>query len=166
MAAFANDDIDAYTIIPADLGHRDAPRAGRFPARHLPASSPATLVLTPGSPAWQFRGRLTAAPRTANFAGALTLVWWGCGSACQTAALIDRTTGQVYLPDALRDIQTNNLSNRIDAEGGLIFRPDSELLIVLGTPGDPSHPRGVNYYRWHQRRLIHLYSVPRPYPGQ
>ena len=53
---------------------------------------------------------------TANFAGHYTLVFWGCGSPCQSSMLIDRKTGNIY--------------NAPDASLGYGFRVNSSMLIV------------------------------------
>lgn len=53
---------------------------------------------------------------TANFAGHYSLVYWGCGSGCKLAVIIDRKTGKIYdAPESSR---------------GYKFRVDSRMLIV------------------------------------
>jgi hypothetical protein len=51
-----------------------------------------------------------------NFAGKYTLVIWGCGSPCQSGAIIDRTNGKIY--DAYASAY------------GSEFRKDSNLIII------------------------------------
>jgi len=50
-----------------------------------------------------------------NFAGHYTLVYWGCGTACQYGVIVDRRTGQIF------DNFTSSL--------GVEFRADSNLII-------------------------------------
>ncbi len=59
---------------------------------------------------------------TANFAGHYTLVYWGCGTACQSSLLIDRQTGKIY--------------NSPVASLGYDFRVNSRMLIA--NPPDKS----------------------------
>jgi hypothetical protein len=51
-----------------------------------------------------------------NFAGHYCLVQWGCGSPCQTCALVDTETGLVY--------------NGVTASLGYEFKKDSKMLLV------------------------------------
>lgn len=51
-----------------------------------------------------------------NFGGHYCFVEWGCGSPCQTSALVDLKTGVVY--------------DGVDAALGYEFRKDSRMLIV------------------------------------
>ena len=84
----------------------------------------ATLDLKSHNAGTNFRTRLINGFNSdmANFAGHYTLVYWGCGSSCQSSLLIDRKTGKIY-----------------DAPGaslGYDFRIDSKMLIV--NPPDSS----------------------------
>lgn len=57
----------------------------------------APLNLNSDSEAMNFKTRLTAVYKSApNFAGHYTFEYWGCGSSCQRAAVIDHNTGRVY----------------------------------------------------------------------
>jgi hypothetical protein len=73
-----------------------------------------------------FRTRLRNGAQTGpNFAGAFTVVVWGCGSSCQIVAIIDATTGVL-------SEQTLRTTNGID------YRRDSRLIIADPVrPGDP-----------------------------
>jgi len=51
-----------------------------------------------------------------------TLIEWGCGSPCQTVAIIDRINGKIYY---------SKLPYVNDELGfGVKFRPDSRLLLI------------------------------------
>jgi len=78
----------------------------------------ADLNLSPNTEAYRFRTRIREAYKadTVNFAGHYTFAWWGCGSPCQSAVLIDRRTGQIY--------------DAPSAALGYDFRPNSRMLIV------------------------------------
>lgn len=50
-----------------------------------------------------------------NFAGQYTLVYWGCGTACQYGVVVDRKTGKIY----------NEYSSSMGSE----FKKDSQLIL-------------------------------------
>lgn len=73
---------------------------------------------------WKFRTRLRegAESEGINYGGKYTLVFWGCGSPCQSGAIIDRSTGSmIWLPTASL---------------GYEFKADSTLLVVNPNPAD------------------------------
>jgi hypothetical protein len=51
-----------------------------------------------------------------NFAGHFTLVYWGCGTACQYGVVVDRKTGKIY--------------NKYMSSMGSKYRKDSKLIIM------------------------------------
>lgn len=78
----------------------------------------ADLDLTSNKYASMYRTRLKQgySADTANFAGHYSLVYWGCGSGCKLAVIIDRKSGKIYdAPESSR---------------GYKFRVDSRMLIV------------------------------------
>ncbi len=80
----------------------------------------------------RFRTRLTAgAAKGPNFAGRFTVVVWGCGTACESVAIIDAKSGRVYSP-------LGPVSN------GVCFRPDSALMIT-----DPIDRETFEAYQGH-----------------
>lgn len=71
---------------------------------------------------WDFRTRLRqgAASEGITFGGKYTLVIWGCGTSCQSGAIIDRKTGEmIWLPTASL---------------GYEYQADSTLIIVNPHP--------------------------------
>jgi hypothetical protein len=79
--------------------------------------APVNLASYPG--ARQFRTNLRkGAPKGPNFAGHYTIVRWGCGTACQSGAIIDAVNGRVFFPFPA------------PSSGGICFRLDSSLVIV------------------------------------
>jgi hypothetical protein len=57
-----------------------------------------------------------------NFAGHYTIAKWGCGSDCQTVAIVDRLDGKIYYSNLSK---INN-----DIAYGLKCRPNSRMLIL------------------------------------
>jgi hypothetical protein len=85
--------------------------------------SPAEVHIRSAAYGTMFRTRLRKGAKAGpNFAGAFSIVMWGCGSSCQTAAVIDARTG-------LLSAQTLRTTN------GLEYRTDSRLVLA-----DPVHP--------------------------
>ncbi len=73
---------------------------------------------------WCFRTRLKEAAREdgITFAGSFTVAIWGCGTECQSGAVIDRKSGTMFwLPTASL---------------GYDYRADSRLLIVNPNPSE------------------------------
>jgi len=57
-----------------------------------------------------------------NFAGHYTVVKWGCGSDCQTVAIVDRLDGEIYYS------KLSEINDEIAY--GFKSRPDSRMLIL------------------------------------
>jgi hypothetical protein len=89
-----------------------------FRVRSIEHSKHAKLDLRSNKFAYLFRTRLKEgySADTANFAGHYTLVYWGCGSGCKLAMIIDRKTGKIYdAPESSR---------------GYRFQVNSRMLLV------------------------------------
>lgn len=101
----------------------------------------ANLDLKSNKDASNFRTRLTEgySSDTANFAGHYSLVYWGCGSPCQSSLVIDRKTGKIY--------------DSPGASLGYDFRVQSRMLMV--NPPDSS-----GYYddRFNIKPLIYIFD--------
>lgn len=77
---------------------KNPPRFQDFPVKETWSPPPAPLKLTTGSER-MFKTQLTnAAKLPPNFAGHYEIGYWGCGSICSAAAVIDLKTGDVYQP--------------------------------------------------------------------
>jgi hypothetical protein len=130
------------------------PRFESFPARvYRGRVAPVNLRSSKG--ARTFRTRLREGAREGvNFAGHFSLVGWGCGTGCMSAAVIDAKTGAVHFPKELYAFGVWLFSE--DGEA-LTFKPDSRLLILSGFPYSETEredPRaGLYYYEWTGRRL-------------
>ena len=102
------------------------PRFQDFPATDVFRGSPAAPLLGSARYGGTFRTRLRDGARKGpNFAGAFTIVMWGCGSPCQYLAVIDARTGAL----SKQTLQTAT---------GATYRVDSRLLIV--DPRQPDYP--------------------------
>ncbi|SDS20753.1 hypothetical protein SAMN05216490_0735 [Mucilaginibacter mallensis] len=71
-----------------------------------------------------------------NFGGHYCFVYWGCGSDCQYAVVVDLKTGIVY-PGT-------------DAERGYKFQPNSRLIIVNPDPEPTTTTYKEEYWVWNE----------------
>jgi hypothetical protein len=86
------------------------------------AGRPAPVVLASARYGRTYRTRLRdGAQGGPNFAGAFTVITWGCGSSCQVSVVVNARTGVL----SQQTLRTTN---------GVEFRRDSRLLIA-----DPVH---------------------------
>lgn len=114
--------------------------------------SPVDLSSTPAAPFYEenLRAGATYGP---NFAGHLTVVSWGCGTACEMHAVVDARTGYVY-PQAL-------------VTGSSVeYRLDSRLLVADALhPGDEDCPTcGVTAsYVWRSDHFEPVGDGPHPH---
>ncbi len=133
---------------------RAEPRFGSYPARvYRGRVAPVNLRSARG--ARTFRTRLReGAKEGVNFAGHFSLVGWGCGTGCQSVAIIDAKNGAVHFPKELYAFGVWLFSD--DGEV-LTFRPDSRLLVLSGFPNsetESAEPKaGLYYYEWTGKRL-------------
>jgi len=119
----------------------------KYPAAAPFKGKPAAVNLASHKDARMFRTRLReGAPTGPNFAGHLTVVTWGCGTSCQTVALIDARDGRVYFgPTASLGVK-HRIESRL-----LIVNPPEDVKRDYGDPPpDWGHPE---YYLWDKGRL-------------
>jgi hypothetical protein len=97
-----------------------------------------------------FRTRLGEDSRTGpNFAGRYTFVFWGCGTGCAQAAVVDAKTGLVYwppldyidIPAAPGDQPNDN------------YRLDSRLLVLTRSRYDREASYTAYYYVFDRNRF-------------
>jgi hypothetical protein len=97
----------------------------------------------------QFRTVIrTAAARGPNFAGAWTVVIWGCGTSCQSGVMVDARSGQIIdLPQPFTR----------DAD----YRRDSRLLVAdpVDEPVQPFTNPWARFYEWTGQQWILLDSL-------
>ncbi len=90
----------------------------------------------------------------ANFAGHYTLATWGCGAGCVSFAIVDVASGKVFDPPFEVLTTADEAGNFFE---GLVFKPDSALLIASGCPQEKDC--GTRYYRWNGQKLVLLKTV-------
>ena len=119
---------------------------------------PADIVAVgPGAPvdlsspnAYNYRTRLReAAAGRVNFAGHYKLTTWGCGTQCETGAMVDALTGQVtFLPFTIccEDWPIDSGFKRI------LFRKNSRLIVFSGLLNEEG-TNGVHFYEFRDGRF-------------
>jgi hypothetical protein len=109
-------------------------------------SKPAAVDLSSSPSAKMFKTRLTEGiKKGVNFAGAYTIVSWGCGTNCSTSAILETKTGKV-------------LAWFVSC-GAEQYEKDSKLLIINPTGnGRISYPDGckTEYYIWDGSKLTKI----------
>ena len=133
------------------------PRLEDYPSTETFSGRPAPVILASARYGRTYRTRLRDGAQTGpNFAGAFTVVTWGCGSSCQVSVIIDARTGAL----SQQTLRTTN---------GLEFRRDSRLLVAdPGRTGDPPIERcaacGIPAaYEWTGIRLQPVGRGPHPH---
>ena len=120
-----------------------APKFSEYPAASFAAARAAALQGGGEVRVEREREALaTALGSTPNFAGRFVLVRLGCGERCESAALVELTTGRVAFPAALANLPA---SGPCMERGALQFRRDSRLLTVTARTGEQLVTR---YYVW------------------
>lgn len=98
-----------------------------------------------------------------NFAGKMIIVQWGCGAPCLMMAMVDASTGDVYLPPlAVKDTLALPLlciGNSVGSNPEIAFRRDSRLLVIKATPDwfKENHHSFTYYYLWQNNSWSLLY---------
>ena len=120
----------------------DSLRFEDYPATDTLRQKPAPVNLRSYKLATQFRTVLrNGAGRGPNFAGAFTIVTWGCGSSCRILAVVSARSGRVYGPWLQYQVA---VAYRYDSRLLLVDSPDSVRAVigrvdqqcaVCGTPG-------------------------------
>jgi hypothetical protein len=124
------------------------PQFQQFSVSRIYRGTPAAVNLNSNPDARRFRTALRdGAKKGPNFAGHYTVVTFGCGTSCQSLAIVDARTGAVYMTQVTADV-------------GAKFQINSQLLVVNPpeniTRADPPSvtPR---YYVWQNNRLRQIY---------
>ena len=122
-----------------------------YPVAQIFAGKPAKLDLGSHPQARTFRTRLIEGAKNGpNFAGHYTIVSWGCGSPCQTIAIIDAVTGRVCAFE--------------EASNGFMYRLNSNLIIANPLSkqmleewhNDPPSWAVTIYYLWDSKSLENI----------
>lgn len=127
---------------PEDL-ELGAPRFSEYPARVHPPDAPFRFdpASHPEGAKWKDAVQ-SAARRGVNFAGHWVVVGSPCGESCTSYALIEWSTGRIFVPDALRAV-----AGHLPCERGpaVQHRADSRLLTVIQAD---DHSVVTRYYFW------------------
>jgi hypothetical protein len=126
------------------------PRFQDYPATARLQGAPVPPKLSPDDERLRTALRRGAA-RGPNFAGAYTVVIWGCGTSCQSGAVIDARTGRVWsLPHSF--------------VRGADFRLASRLFVADPVPPQPQPYESpyVTYYEWRDTAFVLIDSLRAP----
>lgn len=112
--------------------------------------APATVDVASDRRAGRFRTAIRrGAAAGPNFADHDTVVTWGCGSGCQSHAIVDARSGRVVVLPFTTGL-------------GVAFRRDSRLLVADPAErcqeGDLMGPSASRWYVWNGRRLVPIAS--------
>lgn len=126
-------------------------RFEEFPVSERYTGTPAAVNLSSDPEAQRFRTVLhNGAKHGPNFAGHYTVITWGCGTSCQSLAIVDAKSGAVYMTGLI-------------AEAGAKFRIDSQLLVLNpaeniaeGYGNNPPNSLTSRYYVWENNQLVEL----------
>ena len=95
------------------------PKFKDYPATGSFSGSPAAPNFASMPEAREFRTQIAEQSKTGpNFAGYYTMISWGCGTACQSHAIVDAETGKITV-----------FGNELVTTRDMQFRKDSRLLI-------------------------------------
>jgi hypothetical protein len=113
-----------------------------------------------------FRTNLSeAAQQPPNFAGHYRVAVWGCGTRCESGAVIDLKTGDVFhLPSVLstQELKQWIYCTSVYDKGGLTYRTDSQLMVLkcgAGADEQGNNTPDTYYFRWansHFHLLSHM----------
>ena len=104
----------------------------------------------------RFRTRLTEGVENGpNFSGHYTVILWGCGTECETIAVVDAKTGAVYFAPFVPAV-------------GVEFHIDSNLFIA-NPPEDIESVHGSEvpdwlyseYYKWENNHFVLIHPMQR-----
>ena len=147
---FAASAVLAFGLAPAASAQPTDALLAKYPAAAPFKGKPAAVNLASHRDARTFRTRLREAPAQGpNFAGHMIVATWGCGTSCQTVALIDARNGRVYFgPTASLGVK-HRLDSRL-----LVVNPPEEIKEAFGDK--PPEWATPEYYVWEKERLTKI----------
>ena len=140
----------------------DAPSFSSYPATvSFDMKGAAAVDLSSSPKARRYAAALrSAAAKGPNFAGAFTLVTWGCGVACQEIAVVDARNGRVIFPKA---VKLNAYQAVTDSTKPIDYQLSSRMLVLAGAPNDGDET-GLFYYEWTGEDLRPIAKQLRSWP--
>ena len=119
-----------------------------FPETNIFKCQPAPVDLKSSPEARMFRTQLrTQAASGPDFAGHFKIASWGCGSGCESFAIVDSKSGKVYFPPILSYVSWDGWAGE---DVGLKYHLNSRLLILHGSRGEEP-TTGIFYYLWEKK---------------
>jgi hypothetical protein len=141
------------------------PKFEDFPVKEIFKGTPAKPTLsTPGQRLFRTRIRAGAAAGP-NFAGHYAIARWGCGSMCESIAIIDSKTGTVhdgpfqilgFMP--VFEYQDVNVDDLTPDRLGVEFKINSRLLVARGCEEDEDC--ASFFYEWTGMQFKLLQKLP------
>ncbi|MDZ8050430.1 MAG: hypothetical protein RMX68_009925 [Aulosira sp. ZfuVER01] len=148
------------------------PHFKNYPAKPVFQGKPAALAVSTQD-IKDYEPQLNATVnKGANFAGhyAIAPHLNRAMGGVDTSAIVDLKTGQVYLPTQLYGYHDQRGAgyNPPRPDGGLHYRANSKLLIIVGQAGGKDGEQGIGrfYYKWENNHLKFLQFVASPYKSQ
>ena len=134
-----------------------APAFADYPAAATYAGRNAAPILA-APEARRFRTMIRdGARQKPNFDGHYIVASWGCGTDCETGAIIDAVSGQVIsLP-----VVAGSPDDATPESAHFDYRSDSRLLVMNGMIGEEP-PMGSHYFEFDGKRLRKLRTVVKP----
>lgn len=128
-----------------------------YPAPIAAKASPPVAPLVDRGQAHRYRTVLREGAKLGpNFAGHYTIIEIGCGAAIVCPAIMDAKTGRVFFPPELKSAEALLMDTGETNVDALNYRPDSRLLIIVGTPNENLKNEGMTYYVWRSDKLTRL----------
>jgi hypothetical protein len=146
----------ALGFVASGLAATKTPQYKAFPAQVFTGKPAAAKPVS--KEARQFRTVIREGAQSGpNFAGHYTIVSWGCGTACIQVAIVDAQTGAVFMPGFYIAFSLNLEQEKLRDEEPLHFKPDSKLLVVVGSRNEKGE--GVYFYKWDAAKLTLIHSA-------
>ena len=132
------------------------PRFTDYPVKEHFNSQTASLVLS--REARMYRTRLKEAARQKpNFAGHFIVTTWGCGTECIMGAIIDASTGRVFMLPTTLCCWGSGVDEKFNP---VEFRPNSSLIILSGARNEKEGDLATRFYKFENNRLVLIRSIP------
>jgi len=147
-------------VLSQEQGRR-VPQFQDFPAGPIYAGPKAPLHLQPGTDAWLYRTTLRRGYESTaiNFAANYVVITWGCGSPCQTSAIVDARSGHVVQFGIVTAV---GAKHRPESQLFIEDDPQDAIQFLASSPTqmDIWYPAAWSrYYRWDGHRLFLIDSV-------
>ena len=164
--------VSIFAASPQQSTLNQRPRFKNYPADAVFKDTPATPIANTEELKNYEEALKAAAKKGTNFAGHYAIADHlnRAMGGVDTAAIIDLQTGKVYLPPQLQGYHDQRGAGYTPPrpDGGLRYRANSKLLIIIGEAAGKDGQKGVGrfYYKWDNNQLQFLYFISSPYKSQ